>query len=70
MRFTNFTKFFIRNPANFLLAPLSETLSLAYPLTYSRIFLITPEGFNNFTSYQEYPTKILISKLLTQVTKS
>jgi hypothetical protein len=28
-RFTNFTKFLIRNPANFFLAPLSEILPIA-----------------------------------------
>jgi hypothetical protein len=32
-RFTNFTKFLIKNPANFLLAPLSGILPLACRLT-------------------------------------
>jgi hypothetical protein len=31
--FTNFNKFLMKNPANFLRAPLSKILALAYPLT-------------------------------------
>jgi hypothetical protein len=67
-RLANFTKFLINNPANFLISLLSGILLLVCPLTY-RIFLITPKRFTNFTSYKEYPTKFLITKLLTQVNK-
>jgi hypothetical protein len=35
--FTNFNKFLMWNPANFLLAPLSGVLLLACPLTYQDI---------------------------------
>jgi hypothetical protein len=36
-RFTNFIKFLINNPANFLLLPLSGILLLACSLTYQDI---------------------------------
>jgi hypothetical protein len=36
-KFTNFTRFLIRNPANFFLAPLSGIILLACPLTWQDI---------------------------------